>query len=156
MAQLLNFGLSFNRDPSSPEGQLGKPTYLHLPESGLVIMAPGKAGGCLTPLQGFFYFFGCQEHLDIHKVLRGRGSSGHNMPVAYKQGQLISTLFTPASQPEFWLGPTASLPPVQPVWGTAHREYPGNRLQEQKWSVMTGKLTCGRCLLVRGTRPILL
>lgn len=83
-------------------------------------MAPSKAGGCLTPLQGFFYFFGCQEHLDIHKVLRGRGSSGHNMPVALKQGQLISTLFTPASQPEFWLGPTVPLPPVQPVWGTAH------------------------------------
>lgn len=114
--------------PSSPEVQPGKPTHLHLPESGLVIMAPGKAGGCLTPLQGFFYFFGCQEHLDIHKVLRGRGSSGHNMSVAYKQEQLISTLFTPASHSEFRLGPTAPLPLVQPVQGTAHRQYPRNKI----------------------------
>lgn len=72
--------------PLPPGAQPRKLTHLHLPESGLVIMAPGKAGGCLTPLQGLLHFFGCQEHLDIHKVLRGRGSSGHNMSVAYKQG----------------------------------------------------------------------
>jgi hypothetical protein len=68
-------------------------------------MAPGQAGGCLTSLQGLLHFFGCQEHLDIHQVLRGRGSSGHNTlnsrepfaPVPHKQRQLARV---PPLQPE--------------------------------------------------------
>lgn len=83
------------------------------------------------------------------RSLEEGGSSGHNMPVAYKQGQLISTLFTPASYPEYRLGPTVPLPPVQPVQGTAHRQYPGNKIpgaemvrddwEAYMWQMSTGQ-----------------
>lgn len=43
-----------------------QPSHLHLAQPGLVVMAPGQAGGGLAPLQGLLHLFGSQEHLDVH------------------------------------------------------------------------------------------
>lgn len=44
--------------------------YLHLPEARFVVMAPGKARSCLLPLQRLLYLLSCEEHLNVHKVLK--------------------------------------------------------------------------------------
>ena len=52
------------RPPGSPAP--AQPAHLHLAKPGLVVMAPGQAGGSLAPLQGLLHLFGSQEHLDVH------------------------------------------------------------------------------------------
>lgn len=43
--------------------------YLHLAEAGLVVMAPGEAGGRFLPLQRLLHLLCCEEHLDVHQIL---------------------------------------------------------------------------------------
>lgn len=47
-----------------------KKEYLHLPEARFVVMAPGKARGCLLPFKRLLYLLSCEEHLNIHKILK--------------------------------------------------------------------------------------
>lgn len=47
-----------------------KKGYLHLPEARFVVMAPGKARGCLLPFQRLLYLLSCEEHLNVHKILK--------------------------------------------------------------------------------------
>lgn len=44
--------------------------YLHLSEAGFVVMAPGKARSRLLPLQRLLYLLSCEEHLNVHKILK--------------------------------------------------------------------------------------
>lgn len=44
--------------------------YLHLSEAGFVVMAPGKASSRLLPLQRLLYLLSCEEHLNVHKILK--------------------------------------------------------------------------------------
>lgn len=47
-----------------------KKGYLHLPEARFVVMAPGKARRRLLPFQRLLYLLSCEEHLNVHKVLK--------------------------------------------------------------------------------------
>lgn len=57
--------------------------YLHLPEARFVVMAPGKARSCLLPLQRLLYLLSCEEHLNVHKVLKHTGPKkiNHNQQI---------------------------------------------------------------------------
>lgn len=44
--------------------------YLHLSEAGFVVMAPGKTRSRLLPLQRLLDLFSCEEHLNVHKILK--------------------------------------------------------------------------------------
>ena len=44
--------------------------YLHLAEAGFIVMAPGQASGRLLPLQRLLHLLSCEEHLNVHQILK--------------------------------------------------------------------------------------
>lgn len=44
--------------------------YLHLAEAGFIIVAPSKARGGLLPLQRLLHLLSCEEHLNVHQILK--------------------------------------------------------------------------------------
>lgn len=70
----------------------------------------------------------------------------HNVPVAYKQGQLVSTVFTPASHPEFRL--SRSTPYIWPKLSRALLidkavRFQGRKMVHEDWEADIWQMPTG-------------